>query len=271
MDKYLFCNRWAYLKTASLSFWSIDLNSGYEEHRPHLSIAFMWLYLLIYLPKWAIQPRRRKVQAKYWDAATVERMGRDWYYDETRRQFGVQMSWDSIRFHYGVQPDCWPGDKTWAWYFPWAKMRHTREAFYGLDGRVVSEINGRDLMQPGGSYEKVKALRDAAPRAVFAFTDFDGTPVKCTTWIEESVYRRGVGIWSWVGYIWPARRSLSMRVEFDREVGYEKGSWKGGLMGNSINLLPGELHEAAFRRYCAAGAPSKSGKSPMTYVGAVPA
>lgn len=27
--------------------------------------------------------------------------------------------------------------------------------------------------------------------------------------------------------------------------------WKGGTTGHAINMLSGELHEAAFRRYCA--------------------
>jgi hypothetical protein len=29
-----------------------------------------------------------------------------------------------------------------------------------------------------------------------------------------------------------------------------KGSWKGGTVGHSIAMLPGELHGAAFARYC---------------------
>ena len=44
------------------------------------------------------------------------------------------------------------------------------------------------------------------------------------------------------------RRSLDL--EFSGETGPEKGSWKGGTVGTGIEMLPGELHEAAFRRYC---------------------
>jgi hypothetical protein len=45
------------------------------------------------------------------------------------------------------------------------------------------------------------------------------------------------------------RRSLDL--QFSAEVGKRKGSWKGGTIGHSIDMMPGELHEAAFRRYCA--------------------
>ena len=34
------------------------------------------------------------------------------------------------------------------------------------------------------------------------------------------------------------------------ETGKRKGSWKGGTIGHSIGMEPGELHESAFRRYC---------------------
>jgi hypothetical protein len=44
------------------------------------------------------------------------------------------------------------------------------------------------------------------------------------------------------------RRSLS--ISFKAEVGPEKGSWKGGMMGHSIEMLAGESQEQAFRRYC---------------------
>ena len=37
-----------------------------------------------------------------------------------------------------------------------------------------------------------------------------------------------------------------------KETGSKKGSWKGGTIGHGIDMLPGELHEGAFRRYCLA-------------------
>lgn len=43
----------------------------------------------------------------------------------------------------------------------------------------------------------------------------------------------------------------TLDLEFSSEVGRRKGSWKGGTLGHGIEMLPGELHEAAFRRYCA--------------------
>lgn len=51
-----------------------------------------------------------------------------------------------------------------------------------------------------------------------------------------------------------SRESLAafLAMEFDREVGDRKGSWKGGTTGHSIEMLPTDSPEWAFRRYCAA-------------------
>ena len=38
-------------------------------------------------------------------------------------------------------------------------------------------------------------------------------------------------------------------LEFSKETGYEKGSWKGGTMGHSITIQYGEEPLEAFKRY----------------------
>ena len=40
-----------------------------------------------------------------------------------------------------------------------------------------------------------------------------------------------------------------MSMKFSKEVGYEKGSWKGGTLGHSIEISPGESALNAFIRY----------------------
>ena len=39
-----------------------------------------------------------------------------------------------------------------------------------------------------------------------------------------------------------------IEIEFDGEVGKDKGSWKGGCIGCSYNLLPGETPEECIKR-----------------------
>jgi hypothetical protein len=246
---------------------SVDLNSGYSEHKPHLSIIVGKVYVLLYMPKWTIAPRRRRVQAN-WDAATVARMGRDWYYDETRRQVGVSVSLRDMRVHYGVQPDSWPGDKSAMWSFPWMKLRHVRFSLYDLNGEPFWSQHDRDDIRGMDRFAAQHEAEKACPKMVFKFEDYDGEPRIATPHIEEREWRHGDGRFKWISWFRKPRISRSLAVNFDKEVGYEKGSWKGGFMGGSIEMEPGELHASAFARFCAKGIRNKNGVSPLKLVGA---
>jgi hypothetical protein len=61
------------------------------------------------------------------------------------------------------------------------------------------------------------------------------------------------------------RRSLN--ITFSAEVGPDKGSWKGGLIGTSIDVEENETAESAFKRFCAEPHRSKSGNFCLTYLG----
>jgi len=88
------------------------------------------------------------------------------------------------------------------------------------------------------------------PKACFEFEDYDGKKIVAATHIEEREWKRGTGWFKWLSLIWSNKVSRSLDIRFSEEVGPEKGSWKGGTLGHGIEMLPGELHEAAFRRYC---------------------
>jgi hypothetical protein len=71
------------------------------------------------------------------------------------------------------------------------------------------------------------------------------------TRIEEREWRYGRGWFKWLSWFRQPKVWRALDIDFSGETGEEKGSWKGGTMGTSIGMLPGELHESAFRRYCA--------------------
>lgn len=223
---------------------SVDLNSGHEEHRPRLTVIIGRLYVTIRLPKWVVQPHRRKVSAAgSWDAATIARLGRDWYWDETRREFGFSLAVDRVNVKYGVQTDSWPGDKSWSYYFPWMKWRAIENRWLGLDG-TVSEVvpNTTD-------YEARAAAKARAPAVRFAFTDFDGERIEATIRMEEFVHVRGG--WAWLERLLPPKVGRRYDIELDKEAGPKKGSWKGGMRGCNGPTATNELHAAAFLRWAA--------------------
>jgi hypothetical protein len=113
-----------------------------------------------------------------------------------------------------------------------------------MDGDLFAHVPDRD-------WDARRKLETACPAPRFDFLDFDGERITATTRIEEREWRLGEGRFKWLSIFRRPKVCRSLDLQFSSEVGRRKGSWKGGTIGHSIDMLPGELHEAAFRRYCA--------------------
>lgn len=72
-------------------------------------------------------------------------------------------------------------------------------------------------------------------------------------------WRFGVGWFAWLSLFRKPKISRDLEIAFSGETGKRKGSWKGGTIGHSTEMRSGELHESAFRRYCA--------ENNMTFIG----
>ena len=94
-------------------------------------------------------------------------------------------------------------------------------------------------------------LEKSCPTVEFTFRDFDGEEIIATTKIEEREWKFGTGYFKWLSMFRRPKVRRVLDLSFSAETGRRKGSWKGGTVGHSIEMIPGELHEAAFRRYCA--------------------
>lgn len=256
MSTEIFRGRYVEVSKVAWNWWGIGINTGHYEHKPYLRFVGFGLWISLHLPLWVLAPARRKVAA-HWDAATVERMGRDWYWDETRREYGLDFHQDAFTLHYGVQPDCWPGDKTIRWTPPWMKWRHLGTRYLALDGSVFMKLSSSVSRR----YEETKMLESAVPTMTFAFNDFDGEDIAATVRMDESAYACGEGRWTWLGMLRPHRFHPRYDIKFSKETGHKKGSWKGGMSACNGPAKPGELHEAAFRRFC--------DENRMTFIGPI--
>ncbi len=214
-----------------------------------------------------VKPWRRKVIAG-WDAATVARLGRNWYWDEEAREYGFSLHEGFLQVFYGIQPGDSSRDQNWCKHLPWTQWRFVRRSLYDLHGdHFWTEPTGRQVPH-GGAWEEQQRQRDAVPKARFLIEDCDGKRITATTFIEEREWRFGEGWFKWLSLFRTPKVRRSLDIEFSEEVGPEKGSWKGGLIGTDIDMLPGELHEAAFRRYCEEEHRSKYQRYRIAFVGA---
>jgi hypothetical protein len=208
-----------------------------------LRLSLVWFTFIIWLPP-VLWPQRKKVYPASWDAETVTRLGRDWYWDVETREYGFSYADGFLQINYGICPCDSSRDQTWSKHLPWTQWSHVRHSLYGLQGEHF-------WTEPkGAKWEAYREAKDACPHMKFAFEDHDGEQLVATTLIEEREWHFGTGWFKWLSWFCRPKIRRSLDLEFSGETGPEKGSWKGGTMGTGIDMLPDDLHEAAFRRYC---------------------
>lgn len=237
------------------------LSSGNDEARfASLRLSAFGGTMLLALPRWLVPTEKKKVFPDNWDAATVQRLGRNWYISQTEREYGFYVSEGHFCLHYGRQTHDSTTEQSKGYFLPWTQWRHVRHSLYGLDGKLFVDLPA-NYRWGTPAYEEHSRLSDACPTAAFAFKDFDGEPLTATTKIEEREWLLGEKWCRWLSWFAKPKVRRTLDLRFSDETGRRKGSWKGGTMGTGIGMLPGELHASAFQRYCA--------QNEMTFVGAV--
>lgn len=232
--------------------FAVVLASGCDEYSgTSFRVSGFGHTAILALPQWALQPYREKHFAN-WDEATVQRLGRNWYWAVDRREYGFSLSDGFLNVALGRQSNDSSTERRWGYFLPWTQWRHVRHSFYGLQGEHLATIPDTNKPYLGSNrWEQECAIADATPTVEFEFDDFDGERIVATTKIEEREWRFGTGWFRWLSLFRKPRVTRSLNLSFSSEVGKRKGSWKGGTVGHSIEMQPGELHESAFRRYCA--------------------
>lgn len=160
--------------------------------------------------------------------------------------WGVMIHDNSLWLHYGGNGNLGGGGKYKTWdlpFFTWEHVRHQVECDLG-DGKYTfvdyNKLQGFD----GSRYVQLKD-NELVHKYHYNYTDnYDGSIVPCTYWVEEREWRR-----KWFKWCdWFKMVSRYIAIEFDGEVGRDKGSWKGGCTGCSYDLLPNETPEECIRR-----------------------
>ena len=214
--------------------------------------------LILALPA-IMKPHRTWVDTSHYEWSKGPGSG---YWDIHRREYGVMFIEGAIHFHFGAQTHDSETDKTKVWFLPWRRFRHIRRSLYGLRGELVADLPEHSTwMGHPHRWNVEQAIIAVCPTVKFEFADYDGQRLIATSRIEEREWARGTGYFKWLSLFRRNQVCRSLDISFSGETGKRKGSWKGGTIGHSIDMLSGELHEAAFRRYCE--------QHQMTFVGSV--
>lgn len=242
--------------------WSSGGGEDDEGSGNDLTIYACGWVARIGLPK-ILRPYKEKHMAESWSEETKARLGRDYYFVLFPRDYGFSLSDGFFQIYHGARTHDSATDKTWSCFLPWTQKRHVRHSLYGLDGGLFFEI-GEEPKAWLSMYDKKKEC----PSASFEFNDYDGKRIVAATRIEEREWLHGTGWFKWLCWFVKPLVRRSLDIEFSEEVGPEKGSWKGGTIGTGIDMLQGELHESAFKRYCEEEHSSKSRRYQIEFVGA---
>ncbi len=225
---------------------AVMLDSGCDEYRGcKLRLTAFGHTLICAMPSIA-KPWRHWVDTSGYDWG---REGGGGYWDVHRREYGFYVFEGHFCIHYGRQTHDSSTTQSWSKFLPWTQWRHVRHSLYDMDGNHFADMPETRRMLD--TWEERKALEAACPSATFEFQDFDGQKIAVQARIEEREWRAGEGWFKWLSWFRKAKISRVLDLRFSEEVGERKGSWKGGTIGTSIEMTPGELHTSAFRRYCA--------------------
>lgn len=218
-----------------------------------------------------IKPYQLKVYATSWDAATIERMGRNYYYEHFKKEYGISYNDNFLQVFYGTQRDGSYHDqvpeKQSSWFLPWNEYRMVRHELYDAnhalfwqDECLLDKTIDKSLI-----FDHYEA-KSKCSSIDFLIEDYDGEQVVLKTYLEIREWKRGGGLFKWVSWFRKGIFKRSLELEFSQGVGRGKENWKGGMIGHSVELLDGESRLDAIKRYCNQFHSSKEGKYKLKYI-----
>lgn len=182
------------------------------------------------------------------------------YWQSWQREYGFSCHEGHFSIYYGQQTHDSSTDKRKGWFLPWTQWRFIRHEIFDADLKSFYRSNGK-----GSTYDQQQAVSKVA----FRLTDYEGEELIAQTYVSEREWKFGTG---WCKWLCLFRRNMVRRdleISFNREAGSDKGSWKGGVMGTSITMLPSENHEQAMRRFCELEHRAKHGRYRLVFGGHV--
>lgn len=241
--------------------YGIELSTGYSDDYPYAKPRNLLHIRFLHHSWWFTVPQLIKPKCVW-----VDTSGYDWakkdgskgYWNHIRRDYGIGTFDNSLHIRYGIQPGSWSksdpknSDHTFVWFIPWLNQRFVRKSYYdAFTQEHMRTFWEKDQRGKGiRMYEEQREFEDKEYKHMLVkFKDFDNEEVTAKCRIEEMEWRWGTGFFKWLSLFRKPFIRRTLWISFDKETGYEKGSWKGGTMGQGIDMLPGEIAEDAFTRY----------------------
>jgi hypothetical protein len=135
----------------------------------------------------------------------------------------------------------------WSFYLPWRDSRTTKMIVYTSTGEEDF------VMECSSGLKDLWLTIKPYPYTSFKLKDFDGQTIIVKTKLLEHTRSVGDGKFKWLSWFFKNNVSKYLELEFDKEVGKEKGSWKGGTLGCSVDATGCKTPEEAIKKFCKEG------------------
>ena len=244
-----------YIKSDYWSFAFSLSNPGEYYDSEHCKTNYCDLHLAIAGHSWwfripeLFKPRKKWVDTTKYKWSSNPNGG---YWEYIKREYGILIVEDSIHVRYGIQPGSWSStdkknsDHSKVFWIPWKNSTYQHEEFFTPEWSSFTIIAKK---RGNIDWEEERLIKENVPKIKFKFNDFDGEEITATCYISKRMWRHGISWCKWIGYIRKPLIKYYLDIEFSKEVGYEKGSWKGGTTGHSIAIQYLEDPLDAFKRY----------------------
>lgn len=202
---------------------------------------------------WFIVPQIFKPKSKWVDLSKDKWAKTKGYMNHIPREYGFFVDKEALHIRYGIQPGHWSSrdkensDHSKCYFIPWNATRRVQYDFLNLDGTLFA--SAKDKPNGAINFDSIEKCRETVPKIKFRFNDYDGEEITVTCHREIMRWEYGTGFFKWVKYFRKPIIKDRLDMVFDKETGYEKGSWKGGTMGVATDILPNESILEAFTRY----------------------
>jgi hypothetical protein len=231
--------------------WSfgISLQTPYESYKTDdycfLTIQFFRHWFWFKIPQ-IIKPKEQWVYTSKWSDSKG-------YIKYVERHYGFSIENEALYVYYGIQPESWSSndpensDHSKVFFTFWNMTDRVRYDFLDLDGNFF--ISAKDFPNGRIDFDRIDYARKIVPKINFKFKDYDNQEIIATCYIEEMEWKYGVGFFKFMRLLRKPIIRRILNIDFSEETGPRKGDWKGGTVGTSIDISPGESASHAFKRY----------------------
>lgn len=248
-------------KTSSENYTKIVYSSSYNEdypddkHNTLTIVMFGWIIQFL-LPQF-IKPLQVKVHATSWDAATIARLGRDYYFVYFNRRYGFSKFDTLFQLFYGVQGDYDSNfqnaglkEKSISWFLPWLDYRHVKHQMFDGNGQLIWQEDQSNTSEARQHNDTKYVLSQTMNKRSYKVLDTDGEIIVVDVHSEYREWKRGTSWCKWLSLFMDGIKKHTIELNFRSEIGHRKGSWKGGLVGLGYELsYPDEDIDIAVERF----------------------